>query len=111
MLQYAVCEISGKQYKVIPGKPFNVDWQGRDVKKLDVNVLLVSEDGSLKLGKPFLSEKLTLESLGTEKGEKVRVAKFHAKANYRKVTGLRKRFTKFVLPAGKSTKKEKEVKV
>lgn len=104
MLQYAVCEISGKQYKVTPGKPVNVDYQGEEKNKLEVNVLLLSEDGKVKIGKPFLSEKITLENLGSFKGEKVRSAKFHAKANYRRVTGLRKKHTQFVLPAEKEKK-------
>ena len=96
MLDYAVCEISGKQYKILPNKPLEVDWLGDESKKIDVSVLLLSEENKLKFGNPYLKEKLTLDVLETTKGEKIRVAKFHAKANFRKVTGHRAKKTKVV---------------
>lgn len=102
MLNYAICEISGKQYKVIPGIPLEIDFQEDIGKKLAVEVLLIS-DGKVKLGKPFLKEKLILEVLGNTQGDKVRVAKFHAKANYRKVIGIRPKFTKVVLNVKKDS--------
>ncbi len=101
MLNYAVCEISGKQYKVTPNKPLNVDWQGDDVKDLEAKVLILSEDSKIKIGTPYLKDELKWEILGTEKGKKVRVAKFHAKANYRRVTGIRPKYTKIVLKGDK----------
>ena len=96
MFDYAVCEISGKQYKIIPNQEILVDWMGEDVKKIEVSVLLLSEGGKISVGKPYLKEKLTLEALGTFKDKKVRVAKFHAKANFRKVTGMRPKKSKVV---------------
>lgn len=97
MLNYAICEIGGKQYKVIPGKPLEVDFQGN--KELKAKVLVLSEDGKIKVGNPYLKETLTLKLVENLKGKKIRVAKFHAKANYRRVTGYRSRLTKVVLPA------------
>lgn len=97
MLDYAVCEISGKQYKIMPNQPLEVDWLGGKDKQIESLVLLLSEGGKIKLGNPYLKEKLTLECLETVKGDKVRVAKFHAKANYRKVTGIRPKKTRVVL--------------
>ncbi|MBI3109444.1 50S ribosomal protein L21 [Candidatus Daviesbacteria bacterium] len=91
MIDYAVCEIAGKQYKVVPGQSLTVAGQ------LSAKVLLLAENGKIKVGHPYLKENLNLKSLGEVKGEKVRVAKFHAKANYRKVTGYRKKFLKVVL--------------
>lgn len=99
MLKYLVCEIGGKQYKVVPGKPINIDWQGVDVKNIEVPVLLKSQDNKVEIGKPYLKDKIKLECLGEIKGEKIRVAKFHAKANYRRVLGFRPKYTKAVLPA------------
>ena len=101
MLNYAVCEISGKQYKVIPNKPIEVDLQS-SVKSIEVPVLLLLEDGKIKVGKPYLKEKLTLRCLENTKGEKIRVAKYHAKANYRRVTGSRAQKTKVVLDVKKA---------
>lgn len=96
MFDYAVCEISGKQYKILPNQPIEVDWLGEESKKIDVSVLLLSEGNKLKVGNPFLKEKLSLEVLEATRGKKIRVAKFHAKANYRKVTGFRSKKTKLV---------------
>ncbi len=96
MLDYAVCEISGKQYKVIPNKPLEVDFLGVD-KNIEVSVLLLSENGKIEIGTPYLKDKLTLEYLDTVKMDKIRVAKFHAKANYRRVSGMRTKKTKVVL--------------
>ena len=97
MLNYAVCEIAGKQYKVIPGQAFEVSLQPASEKDIEVNALLVSEDGKLKVGRPYLKEKLTLKRIEDGKGPKIRVSKFHAKANYRRTTGYRSKITKVVL--------------
>lgn len=101
MLNYAVLEISGKQYLVYPNMPLNVDFLGEDKKKIEVDVLFSSEDGKIKLGNPYLKEKLSLDILENIRGEKIRVAKFHAKANYRKVRGHRSKLTKVILSVKK----------
>ncbi|MBI2600922.1 50S ribosomal protein L21 [Candidatus Daviesbacteria bacterium] len=106
MLNFAVCEINKKQYLIYPGKKFSVDFLGEGVKSLEASVLLLSEDGNIKIGKPYLDKKITLECLGDKRGEKIRVAKFHAKANYRKVTGSRAKLTEVVLKA--ESKKDKK---
>ncbi len=97
MLNYAVCEISGKQYKVIPGQILEVSLQKGTDQDIEVNVLLLSEDGKLKVGNPYLKEKLTLKRVEDGKLKKIRVSKFHAKANYRRTTGYRSKITKVVL--------------
>ena len=102
MVTYAVCEINGKQYKVIPNKEVTVDLQ-EDKKDLQASVLLLSEDGKLKIGKPYLKEKLDLKNLGDASLAKIRVAKFHAKANFRKVTGSRAKVTKVIWSVKKMT--------
>lgn len=91
MVNFAVLEIKGKQYKVIPGQKFLVDLTGE--KQPEMKVLMLSEDGKVKVGKPYLDSKLTLKVLEEKKLPKVRVAKFHAKANYRRVSGIRPRKT------------------
>lgn len=101
MLNYAVCEISGKQYKVIPGQPLEVSLQKGSERDIEASILLLSEDGKLKVGNPYLKEKLTLERVEDSRGKKIRVSKFHAKANYRRTTGYRSKITKVVLPVKK----------
>lgn len=96
MFTYAICEINGKQYKIVPEKEIEISGLGES-KDLEVDVLMLSENGKVEIGKPFLKEKLKLKNVGEGKGEKIRVAKFHAKANFRKVTGSRAKVTRFML--------------
>ncbi|MDP3733258.1 MAG: bL21 family ribosomal protein [Candidatus Daviesbacteria bacterium] len=96
MFNLAICEISGKQYKIVPNLPVEVSWVGEDKKTIEVPVLLLSEGGKVKIGTPYLKEKLSLECLGTVYADKIRVAKFHAKANFRKVAGSRAKKTKIM---------------
>ena len=102
MFDFAICEISGKQYKILPNQEQLVDWLGENTKKLEVSVLLLSEGGKVKVGTPYLKEKLTLECLGTVKANKIRVAKFHAKANFRKTVGHKAKLTKVTLSVKRS---------
>lgn len=99
MFRYAIVEISGRQYKVSPKEELLVDHLG-DIKKLECDkVLLVAEGDSVKVGDPYLKEKLVFEVLGSEKGSKLRVFKYHAKANYRKTRGFRAMHSKITLSA------------
>ncbi len=102
MFDFAICEISGKQYKVLPNQSFDVDYLGEEDKKIEAQVLLLSENGQIKLGTPYLKEKLTLDFLATIKVDKIRVAKFHAKANFRKVTGHRAKKARLILNVKKA---------
>ncbi len=89
MLDFAVVEIAGRQYKVKPGQKLSVNFLG-DVKSLDCDkVLLISEGDKLQIGSPYLKEKLAFDILASTRGKKLRVATYHAKANTRKVKGSR----------------------
>jgi|SRR3989344_5882898 len=102
---YTICEISGKQYKLIPGTPVLVDLLdiSEDTKQVQVKVLAKSDGANLEIGKPYLKDDVTLEVLGMFRGDKIRVAKFHAKANFRRVNGHRSKLTKVVLKEGSSS--------
>jgi large subunit ribosomal protein L21 len=89
MLTYAVVKIDSKQYVFEPGKEYLIDFQGDEAKKVEATVLLKSENGKVEVGAPALKDTLTLEVLGSKRGKKIRVAKFHAKANYRRANGHR----------------------
>lgn len=97
MLDFAICEIGGKQVKIIPNQEVKVDLVGD--KDVEANVLMLLEDGKLKIGKPYLKEKLTLKNMGVVKVDKIRVSKFHAKANFRKTVGIRPRKTRLIYGA------------
>ncbi len=93
----AVVNISGRQYKVEPKKQFNVDFLG-DLKEFECSeVLLLASDKKTEIGTPFLKEKIVFDVLGSSKEKKIRVAKFHAKANTRKVTGSRRMISTLVV--------------
>lgn len=100
MLQYAICEILGKQYKVLPSHAIQIDWQKDSPDTVEAKVLLLN-DGKIRIGNPYLKEKLILKSQGMGSGEKIRVSKYHAKANYRKVKGSRRKFLKVILDVKK----------
>ena len=101
MLDFAICEISGKQYKVIPNKALEVAFLDTE-KDVEAAVLLLSENGKINIGKPYLKEKVILKYLDVVKADKIRVAKFHAKANYRKVVGHRSKKTRLMLSVKKA---------
>lgn len=105
-MQYAICEISGKQYRVVPDKEFLVDFLGEDQKEISVKALLIADNGKLTFGNPYLKEELKLTILEMVKKPKIRVAKFHAKANFRKVSGMRPKASKVILKSNKKEGKE-----
>ena len=93
-MNYVVFEISGRQYLVKPGQRIEVDKINGGEKTLSIEkVLLLKDEKGVEVGTPYLKESLKLEVLETIKKDKVRVAKFHAKANYRKVSGQRREVT------------------
>ncbi len=99
-MRYAVIQIAGRQYVAEPGKEFLVNSLG-EVKQIEAEVLLLADDKSLNVGKPFLKDKLKFDVLEAVRGEKIRVAKYHAKANTRKVRGSRAVLSKIKLSESK----------
>lgn len=97
MLTYAVVQIASKQYMMEPGKEYLVDFQGENVEKIEAQVLLKSEDGKVEVGMPALKDSVTLNVVGMKREKKIRVAKFHAKANYRRANGHREIKSRVVL--------------
>lgn len=93
-MKYTILEIAGKQFRAEPGKPFEITMQG---ETLEAKVLLEVNDGKVSIGKPYLKETVNLKVLEQKKGKKIRVAKFHAKANYRRVRGFRPQISRVVL--------------
>lgn len=94
---YAIVESGGKQFKVTEGGTIFVEKlnavQGDSVM-LD-KVLLIEQDGSVKVGSPFLagaSVKASVIEQGKEK--KIIVYKYKSKKNYRRKQGHRQPFTK-----------------
>ena len=107
-MQYSVVQIGSRQYLIEPGKTFEVDLLPVE-KTLKVDKVLLKVDGDkVEVGMPYLKETLDLEVLGNIKKDKIRVAKFHAKANYRKVIGSRRQMTLLRLADAKAKVEKKE---
>ncbi len=97
MIDYAICQIAGKQFVVKPGEEFSVPYLG-EISAFECDkVLLTSEKNKITLGAPFLKEKLKFEVMGEKSGNKLRVAFYKPKANHRKAVGHRSQFTKIKL--------------
>jgi|CXWK01.1.fsa_nt_gi ribosomal protein L21 len=95
-MEYAICQIAGKQVIVEPGKEIFVPYLG-DVTSFESDkVLLISTKGNLSVGAPFLKETLKFNVVG-ETAVKTRVAFYKPKANHRKAVGQNTKLTKIVL--------------
>ena len=99
-MKYAVVEISGKQYKVEPNQAFLVDFLGDEAKNFECDkVLLLADDKKVSIGDPFLKEKLSFEFVENIRLRKIQSRTYHAKANYRRVKGIKPKATKIKLVA------------
>ncbi len=96
-MKYAVIKIQGHQYKVSEKDEILVDFLGET--KPQAEVLMVSEEGKVKLGKPTLKEaKVALKVLEAEvKGIKIYSAKYKAKSRWRRRIGFRPKYTKLLV--------------
>lgn len=109
-MKYAVITTGGKQYKVVEGQVLEIDKvqaePGSDFTF--ENVLLTVDGDAIEVGAPYLTGvSVIAKVLDQVKGDKVRVAKFKAKARYRKVQGFRAHLTKVEITSlsGKGEKK------
>ena len=94
---YAVIATGGKQYRVAEGDVLFVEKLAGEIDEQVVfsDVLTVVEDGSVKLGTPYLAgAKVTAKVLKQGKDKKILVYKYKAKANYRRRQGHRQPYTK-----------------
>lgn len=94
---YAVVETGGKQYKVSEGDVIYVEkLEGNQGDSIDLDkVLLVSNEGDIKVGKPYVEGAKVSASIEEQgKAKKILVFKFKAKKDYRKKQGHRQPFTK-----------------
>ncbi len=97
-MKYAIVKTGGKQYKVSEGSVLEVDKlkveAGQDYTFDDV--LLYTDAGAkAEIGRPLLEKvSVVAKVLEQKQGDKIRVAKFKAKARYRRVMGFRAQLTK-----------------
>ena len=93
---YAIIKTGGKQYKVSEGDLVRVEklaYEVGDTVDFD-QVLLVSNDGELKVGSPLVEgAKVSATVEDQNKDKKIVVYKFKPKKQYRKKQGHRQPYT------------------
>lgn len=91
-MEYAIVEAAGKQYRVHKGELVVLDSQNQAAGSKIVfdKVLLWVNNGKTLIGQPYLDGVQVMANVEkAQKGAKIRVAKFRAKSNYRRVHGHR----------------------
>lgn len=93
---YAIIKHSGKQYQVKVGDYLNLDRFEADVKsKVEVSEVLAINDGSLKVGAPFVKgAKVVLEVVTFGKDKKVVIYKKRRRKDSKLKRGFRRQFTR-----------------
>ena len=96
---YALFEYKGKQYKAEKGLEILVDkLEATDDKIVIDSVLLVSSDGNVKVGTPYVSGCQIVAKRGNDvKDKKVLVYKEKSKKNYHRLKGHRQSYTSIVI--------------
>ena len=94
---YAIIESCGKQYKVAEGDVvFFEKLDAEEGKKVTFDkVVLVSEDGKVQVGAPYVKGvKVEGKVVAHGKAKKILVYKMKPKKNYRRMQGHRQPYTK-----------------
>ena len=108
---YAIIESCGKQYKVAEGDVvFFEKLDAEEGKKVTFDkVILVSEEGKVQVGNPYVKEiKVEGKVVSHGKGKKIIVFKMKAKKNYRRKQGHRQPYTKVEITSIKTAAKKTE---
>ena len=91
---YAIIDNGNKQYKVVVGDVVRLEKLDAEVgAKVELNVVLVSDENGIKVKEEAVSFKAVAEVLKQDKDKKIIVFKYKAKKNERKKQGHRQPFT------------------
>ena len=108
---YAIIESCGRQYKVAEGDVvFFEKLEAEEGKKVTFdNVVLVSEEGKVQVGNPYVKGvKVEGKVVSHGKAKKIIVFKMKPKKNYRRKQGHRQPFTKVEITSIKLAAEKKE---
>lgn len=95
-MAFAIVKTGGKQYKVAVGEKLKIETitPEADGSVVFNDVLLVEEDGKVKVGTPLVAgATVTAKLVKQGRDRKVIVFKYHSKARYKKKKGHRQHFT------------------
>jgi len=96
-MKYAIVESGGKQYRAEEGGQISVDRLSEEVgTQVELgDVLLVSDNGSVTVGKPLVDGvKVKATITDQYKDKKVLVFKYKSGNNYRRKKGHRQQYTR-----------------
>jgi large subunit ribosomal protein L21 len=97
---YAIVETGGKQFKVSEGATIFVEKLNAEIGTtvtLD-KVLMINNDGSVKVGVPFVDgAKVVVKVVAHGRDKKIVVFKYKSKKNYHKKQGHRQPFTRLLI--------------
>lgn len=113
-MKYAIIKTGGKQYRVSEGDIIEVErlTTAANESFSFPEVLLVTVDEAVTIGQPIVDGfTVSAKVLDHIRGEKLRVAKFKAKARYRRVMGHRQELTRVQIEAISDGKPVKAPKV
>jgi len=102
IMEFAVIETGGKQYKIEPGKTLKIEKISGEHKEGESmsfdKVLLVSDGKEITVGTPYIKG-AKIEAAFQEEGKnkKVTVVKFKPKSRYSKKKGHRQPYTKIAI--------------
>lgn len=111
---YAIIESCGRQYKVAEGDVvFFEKLDAEEGKKVTFDkVVLVSEDGKVQVGNPYVkSVKVEGKVVSHGKAKKILVYKMKPKKNYRRMQGHRQPYTKVEITSIKLAAKKLQQKL
>ncbi|MDR0665681.1 MAG: 50S ribosomal protein L21 [Helicobacteraceae bacterium] len=94
---YAIINTDGRQYKVAQGDIVLFDKRGLEPKAAVTfeKVLLVSNDGALTVGSPFIEgAKVTGEAINEGRGKKIIIFKKRRRKDSKQKRGFRRDFTR-----------------
>lgn len=97
---YAIIETGGKQYRVQEGDVLYIEKIPAEVGSTVTfdKVLLVSKDGGIVTGAPYVSgATVTAKVDRQDRAKKIIVYKYKAKKNYRRKQGHRQPYTKVTI--------------
>ena len=93
---FAIISHKNNQYKIVPGKEYEVALlDSKEKKVIFSDVMLYSDDKKVVVGEPMLKNvSVEAEIIGSTKGEKVTAIKFKSKKRYKRNLGHRQDYTK-----------------